>query len=189
MKVETGTLLVVLLLLVSAGTGYFVGFTNQKKMITSDSTTTPSTLSTSYGSNNTVFVMNVNGSYYYADDISRDIVVMNPGYSYFLNGSVLFDGVEFETICSPTYSGCPTQTNTTKSTTVLAGAFRFSMAFPDGSDETVGSIIGDLTYVFALSQHTSPRAGILVEYVQYDYPYNFPPYHVFLLVSNPSCCG
>jgi hypothetical protein len=129
--------------------------------------------------------MNVNGSLYYADDISKDTVVQNPGYAYFLNGSVTFDGVKFETICPSTYSGCPTPTGTAvqNQMTVMAGAVKMNVTFPDRSTETIGEVFGDSTYAFVLSQHTNPRAGLVIEYVTYNYPNNFPPYHAFLLVS------
>lgn len=180
MKNEIIAALLVLLVIASAGTGYLVGVGNQR------TTTSTTTLSTVYVSKSRVFTMNVNGSLYYADDVSNDTVVQNPGYAYFLNASVTFSGVRFEMICPTIYAGCPIPTGTAvkNQTIVLAGAFRFNMTFPDGSTETTGNIIGDSTYVFALSQHTDPRAGILIEYVEYNYPHNFPPYHAFLLVSS-----
>lgn len=188
MKFAVTAALLILMVLAGTGAGYFVAFPGQRAS-TSIPITTSSMVSTPNVTHSNVFVTNVNNSFYYADDISQDTVVQNPGYSYFLNGSVLFDGVKFEMICPRTFVGCPTKSNTTESVTIMAGAFEFSVKFVDGSNETIGTIIGDLTYVFALSQHTNPRAGILIEYIQYGYPNNFPAYRVFLLVSYPSCCG
>jgi hypothetical protein len=37
--------------------------------------------------------------------------------------------------------------------------------------------------VHVLSQRANLRAGTLIEYVEYNYPYNFPPYKTFLLVQ------
>jgi hypothetical protein len=77
--------------------------------------------------------MTVNGSLYYADNISKDISVGNPGDSYFLNGSVTFLGVKFETLCPPSYSGCPVPPGTTITTytTMYIGAIRLNATFPD----------------------------------------------------------
>lgn len=154
---------------------------------TSPSVSTVTTTYTSLSiSHSKVFLMEVNGSLYYADDVSEDISVGAPGYSYFLNGSVAFSGVKFETICPPIYAGCPIPSGTTiqNQTIVYAGAIRLNVTFSDGNTETIGGVIGDSTYMFVLSQHAYPRAGILIEYVTYNYPNNFPPYHAFLLVSS-----
>jgi hypothetical protein len=137
--------------------------------------------------NKGVFIMNVNGSFYYADDVSSDIEVDNPGYAHFHNASVTFDGVKFETICPQEYSGCPEPAgNKTVQTQVWMGVYEFNMTFPNGTTETTQGFIGDSTYTFALSNHASPRAGILIEYIEYNYPNNLlgnGPYHTFLLVS------
>ena len=150
------------------------------------STQTDATTSATYTSvsNNGIYLMKVNGSFYWADDVSKDIVVQNPGYSYFLNGSVTFDGVTFKTICPPTYAGCPVPPGTTiqNQTIVMAGAIRFNMTFPDKTTETAGNIIGDSIYMFVLSHHY-PKAGMLIEYVN-DFPHNSVAYGVFLLVSS-----
>jgi hypothetical protein len=132
-----------------------------------------------------VFVMNISGSFYYVDDVSSDTIIGSPGYSYFLNGSITFNGVKFETYCPPSSAGCPSPGNRSVqiTETVMAGLIFFNAIFPDGSNETAVSIIGDSTYVVALSRHIAPRAGMLVEYLDYNYPNNFPPYHTFLLVS------
>ena len=179
--------LLVVVLIVGAGTGYFVGIANERSVTVASTfaSTSTTTLSTAYVFKSRVFAMDVNGTLFYADDVSNDTRVENPGYSYFTNGSVTFDGVKFEMVCPPSYNGCPAKAGVNQTVTLLAGAFRFNMTFPDGASETGGNVIGDLTYVFALSPHSTPRAGILIEYIMYDYPHNFPPYHVFLLVSNP----
>ncbi len=188
MKNGVAAALLVLVVVVSVGTGYLVGGANLR-ITTSVSTTT---LSTAYVFRGGVFTMNVNGSLFYADNISGDMVVQNPGYAYFMNGSVTFDGVKFETICLPNYSGCPIPAGTVQNQTRTvpgAGAITIKMTFPDKNTETRGEVIGDSTYVFVLSQHANPRAGVLIEYIEYNYPHNFPPYKAFLLVSTPSCCG
>lgn len=113
----------------------------------------------------------VNGSAYYADNMTSDITVGNPGYSYFLNGSVTFMGVKFATICPPIYAGCPIPPGTTVTTqeTVGAGAIRLNLTFPDGSNETIGGVIGDITYFFVFSHHANPQAGILIVYTSSGY--------------------
>jgi len=137
---------------------------------------------------NVVFLMSVNGTWYWADNISNDIVVGAPGYSYFLNSSVILDGVKFQTICPSIYRDCPGSNSS--STVVMAGAIRFNMSFPDGANETVGGVIGDSNILYVFSQHSTPRAGMLIEYVNdYGYPHydNGRAYAVFLLGS--SCGG
>jgi len=108
--------------------------------------------------------MTVNGSLYYADDVSSDITLGGPGYSYFHNASVTFLGVTFETYCPPSDSGCPVPSGTTitSTTTVMLGLIRFSATFPDGTTETMNAVIGDATYVYVFSRHTDPQAGILI---------------------------
>jgi hypothetical protein len=129
--------------------------------------------------------MNVSGSYYWADDVSKDIVIGSPGYSYFLNGSVTFDGVKFQTICPSIYRDCPGSNSS--STIVYADVIQLKMTFPNGTNETVGHA-GFFTAIptYSLSQNSAPRAGMLIEYVN-DYPHNSVDYAVFLLVS--SCGG
>jgi hypothetical protein len=114
-------------------------------------------------------------------EVSSDIAIPSPGYGYFLNGSVYFMGVRFSTICPPIYSGCPgSSTGSQTVTTVLAGAIRLNMTFPDGKIETSGAVIGDSTYVPILSKHVGPRAGMLIE-ISYGAPVTTD--RVFLLVS------
>jgi hypothetical protein len=110
--------------------------------------------------------MTVNGSLYYFDDVSSDITVGNPGYSFFHNASVTFLGVKFVTYCPPTYGGCPVPSGTTitTATTMFLGAIRLNATFADKSTETFGAVIGDDPYVFAFSRHSDPQAGVLVVY-------------------------
>ena len=127
--------------------------------------------------------MTINGSTYCTADVSKDTAVGNPGYSYFLNGSVDFMGVHFMTYCPPNYSGCPVPQNYTTTTqttiTMSIGAMRFNMTFPDKSIEIAGNVIGDSRTVLMLSNHVNPRAGILIQAAP-SYGYN-----VFLLVRYP----
>lgn len=184
MKNGTIAALLVVAILAGAGAGYFIGSTGQRQTTLVSTTTLPATQV-----NRNVFVMNVSGSFYYADDISSDVVLQNPGYAYFRNASVTFDGVKFETICPQGYSGCPVPSGNTTTqivTQVLIGVYKFNMTFPDSTTETTQGFIGDTTYTFALSNHVSPRAGMLIEYIEYNYPNNLSgngPYHTFLLVS------
>jgi hypothetical protein len=183
MRNEVVAAVVILLVIASAGAaGYFVGVSSQRTTTLVSTTTLPANYV-----NKNVFVINVNGSLYYADDISSDTVVQNPGYTYFRNTSVAFDGVKFETVCPQEDLGCPVLAGnkTTQTVTVMLGVYQFKMTFPNGTTVTTGSAIGDLTYTYAISN----GAGMLIEYVEYNYPNNFLPYHVFLLVSVQSSCG
>lgn len=133
--------------------------------VTKTETTTVTTTSTATLLNSTqVPTMTVNGSLYYADDVSTDMTLGGPGYSFFHNASVTFLGVTFETYCPPSDSGCPVPpgTTVTTTTTVFLSLIRFNATFPDGITETVSGVIGDATYVYFFSQHTDPQAGIVI---------------------------
>jgi len=110
--------------------------------------------------------MTVNGSLYYADNVTMDISGGNPGYLHFQNTSVTFLGVKFDTYCPPSYGGCPVTTGTTimAQTSMSIGAIRVNATFPDDSTETMNAVIGDLDYVFLLSRHGNPQTGVLVVY-------------------------
>jgi len=112
----------------------------------------------------TASMTTVNGSSFSADNVTGDITVGNPGYSYFLNGSVTFMGVTFATICLPVYAGCPIPpgTSATSQETVGAGAISLNVRFPDGTNETIGDVIGPTIHFFVLSHHANPQAGILI---------------------------
>ncbi|MGD0638235.1 MAG: hypothetical protein ABSA72_09385, partial [Nitrososphaerales archaeon] len=97
------------------------------KTVTTENTATAETS----GLKSVVFLMDVNGSYYWADDVSNDIVIGSPGYSYFVNGSVAFDGVKFQTICPSVYRDCPGSNSS--STIVWADVLQLKMTFPNGT--------------------------------------------------------
>jgi hypothetical protein len=177
----------------SAGAGYLVGVANSHHPTASVvsaisstlvvSTTTTTTVTSRYTPvvNNEVFLMQVNGSYYWADDVSKDTEVGLPGYSFFYNGSITFDGVRFTTICPPNYLGCPNPYgNVTSTATVLMGVMSFTMTFPDKTTEN-GFMFTTETPCYYISHH-SPRAGMLVEYVG-GYSLTPVPFAVFLLVA------
>jgi hypothetical protein len=117
----------------------------------------------------------INGSNYCVIDVSGDIIVNNPGYSYFINGSVTFLGVKFQTICSSNYQGCPNSTGS--STQMMIGAIKLNMTFPDQTVETAGQAIGTSEHILILSNHFAPRGGL-----QYDYGPS-PHFRVLLLVQ------
>jgi hypothetical protein len=129
--------------------------------------------------------MTINGSAYCTTDVSKDIVVQNPGYSYFLNGSITFMGVGFQTICPAHYSGCPGSNST--STVVYAGAIKVAVTFPDKSNETIGEVIGDSHYVLIISRHNDPKVGIQIQYIPglYASGASISNYQVLLLVQAP----
>lgn len=124
----------------------------------------------------------LNGTRFCADDVGNDTMIGDPGYSYFLNGSVTFMGVTFQTYCPSGYTGCPGAANGT-ATTVFLGIMRFTMTFPDGTNETVGAAIGDLTYINIFSSHSNPRAGMVISISEGAH---VATAHVFLLVSEAS---
>lgn len=120
----------------------------------------------------------LNATEFCAADVANDTVLGGPGYSYFRNGSITFMGVTFRTFCPSEYMGCPGANNT--AATVMLGIMTFTMTFPDKTNETTGSPIGDLTYIPILSNHSNPRAGMLIEITNGAHETTD---HVFLLVS------
>ena len=109
-------------------------------------------------------VINVNGTEYCALDVSSDILLGNPGYSYFMTAdAIVFNGVTFRTICPSGYQGCPNVSADKTITQLTAGDIVVRLSFQDGTNETVGSVIGDLSgNLTILSIHGNPRAGILI---------------------------
>jgi hypothetical protein len=53
-----------------------------------------------------------------------------------------------------------------------------NVTFSDGTKVMVGGVIGDSTNFFAISHHTDPKAGILIEYISSTHSYK-----AFLLLS------
>ena len=100
--------------------------------------------------------------------MSSDILLGNPGYSYFTTAdAIVFNGVTFRTICPSGYEGCPNVSGDKTITQLKAGDIVVSLGFQDRTNETVGSVIGDLSgNLTILSHHENPRAGIFIEYVQ-----------------------
>jgi hypothetical protein len=121
----------------------------------------------------------INGVSYCTDDVTTYIVMQNPGYGYFPNRSISFMGVRFDTVCQPGYAGCPGNSNSKQTTTVLAAAIELTLTFPGNSYETIGDVIGASTQVIILSNHIDPKAGIIISRGNTGY-------NVFLLVqANP----
>ncbi len=139
---------------------------------------TPFPTSTSLcGSNSSIAT--VNETTFCSDDVSNDIVVQNPGgYAYFLNGSIIFMGVNFTSICPQGYYGCPGMSGTKQVTTMSVGVVRLDLTFPDQTTETIGGIIGINYFLTLLSTHANPRAGIMLLDTHSGY-------QVFLLVQAP----
>ncbi|HYC11208.1 MAG TPA: hypothetical protein VEC02_00910, partial [Nitrososphaerales archaeon] len=71
--------IMVVVLIVGAGTGYLVGIANQRATAVVSASTPPATLSTAYVFKSRIFAMDVNGTLFYADDVSNDTHVENPG--------------------------------------------------------------------------------------------------------------
>ena len=127
--------------------------------------------------------MAVSGTEFCSVEVTNDTVLGNPGYSYFKNGSISFMGVTFQTICPPGGMGCPGVTSRTA--TMFSGEMRFTMTFPDHTNETAWGITGVDPYVPILSVHSNPKAGMLIEDEGYDAQMGEEIVHVFLLVEEP----
>jgi hypothetical protein len=169
--------MIIVALLVGAATVYvWEGSNPSPSRSSSEATRTVTTTMQSTGPE--VMLMTINETQYYADDVSNDFALQNPGYSYILNGSITFMGVQFRTNCPPVYAGCPEPPGSTNQTreTVTLGVISFNMTWQqDKSSETAGGMIGDSTYVYFLSKRAGPSAGILIE--------NVPSAKAFLLVQ------
>lgn len=128
-------------------------------------------------------LLSMNGSTFCAIDISSDIAIENPGYSYFLNQSVDFMGIRFVTWCPSAYAGCPGQSNGSSETqtALYTSAIRMSITFPDRTSETIGAVIGDASHLLLISKHTDPHAGLSIQFVSNGYSAS---YRVLLLVED-----
>jgi len=124
-------------------------------------------------------VITLNKTAYCADDVANDTVVGGPGYSYFLNGTITYLGVTFEPYCPSIYRGCPGANSS--ASMVMLGIMRFTMTFPDNTNETGSSVIEDGYYAQILSNHSDPRAGMLIEITYGAHATT----HVYLLVEKP----
>jgi len=122
-------------------------------------------------------VITLNSTEYCADDVANDAAIGSPGYSYFRNDSVTFEGVKFQTICPSSYRGCPGANGS--ASLVMLGIMRFTMTFPDNTNETASSVIADFSYAQILSNHSDPRAGMLIEITYGAHATT----HVYLLVE------
>jgi hypothetical protein len=122
----------------------------------------------------------LNGTAFCAHDVANDTVLGGPGYSYFRNGSITFIGVTFRTICPSNDMGCPGANST--AATVTLGIMSFTMTFPDKTNVTASAPIGDDTYIPILSNHSNPRAGMLIEITNEA---QGSTARVFLLVEEP----
>jgi hypothetical protein len=132
-----------------------------------------------YSCGTTSKMTSVNGSLYCVDDVTSNVMFQNPGYSYFLNESVNFMGVKFETYCPPNFYGCPGGTNGSNPTIVLIAAIKMNLTFPGHVNETISRVIGHSDEVTVLSMHSNPRAGVLIRYTNQSY-------QMFLLVQASS---
>ena len=168
-----------------SSTGYSSGtstFTTGSSSVQTASVTHSSIVLT-FSSCNTL--MNINGTEYCALDVSSDILLGNPGYSYFTSAdAIVFNGVTFRTICPSGYEGCPNAVQNATVTIVGIGAINLGLAFQDKTNETVGSVLGDFSgNLTILSNHRNPRAGFLIEYVQPSGTNKGPLFRTFLLVQ------
>ena len=104
-------------------------------------------------------LMEINGTGYCAIEVSNDIVLGNPGYSYFTSAdAIMFNGVTFTTICPSGYRGCPNASAYRTITDLSAGDISLSLTFQDKASEIVGNVLPEYGILTILSIHTNPRA-------------------------------
>jgi hypothetical protein len=132
-------------------------------------------------SSNTAPTMTVNGSTYYADDVTSVMVAENPGTFHFDNGSVTFLGVTFQTLCTNYGDGCPVPPPPPGTIQIVSSGAGISLnvTFPDHISETISGAFPLVpVYFYTFTHHTNPQAGILIVYT-----YASPSYKSYLLVS------
>ncbi|MGD0395407.1 MAG: hypothetical protein ABSB26_00670 [Nitrososphaerales archaeon] len=123
--------------------------------------------------------LEVVGELYSAVEITDLLVIPTLGYSHFVNNSITYLGVEFQTVCPSSVIGCPGSTITTATNPADNGVFiKVSITFVGGPEETLTESIGGLGYAPVVSSHVHPSAGILVEYIA-----KIHSYRAFLLVT------
>ncbi len=109
------------------------------------------------------FYMEVTGAVYYAIEVTNDLSIPRQGYSHFLNASVTFMGVEFQTVCPSSTEGCPGYTG--GNSTLIGQFVKIRISFPHGGQETLTEAICGDAYSPLTSSHTDPAAGYVAEYV------------------------
>jgi hypothetical protein len=149
-------LLAIVIVVVLVSASLFLTIGQASKSPTASTTSGTATVNTS--------TMTVNGSQYYADNVTK--IMNTQGTTFHLdNGSVTFRGVEFQTICTDYSSGCPgvppPPANTTY--TLPSGpGITLNVTFPDHSSEMI--VFPIVVHFYAFSNHANPRAGILFVY-------------------------
>jgi len=104
--------------------------------------------------------VSINSTKFCALDITSELEFAGNGYSSLPN-PITYLGVRFSTVCqdnvtcgtSPPSSGGGTTTVTT------VAVFKFNLAFSDGTNETIGTVLGDSIPPPVLSHHSDPTAG------------------------------
>ncbi len=179
------TIVIIVIVIVAAITaGYFV-----LNSTATPTTSTSSSTSSLHSSSSTTLVSNacnsivLNGESYCSLNVTNDIVLGEPGESYFVNGTTAINymGVTFEPLCPTNIQGCPNQQTSGTLMEMSSGAIQISLTFPDNSTAVIGSILqnGGEEPLTILSNHTNPTAGVYIEYVAASSHF----YDTFLLVS------
>jgi hypothetical protein len=150
-------LLAIVIVVVLISTSLFLTIGQASKSRTASTTSGTATVNTS--------TVTVNGSQYYADNVTKIMNTQGTTF-HFNNGSVTFLGVEFQTICTDYSSRCPgvppPPANTTY-TLPSGSGITLNVTFPDHNSERIAFPIL-VHYLYAFSNHTNPRAGILFVY-------------------------
>ncbi len=109
----------------------------------------------------------VGGEDFCLRDVTDDFALPNPGFGYILNGSIVYMGVKFTTVCPQRPSQCGASDSNT--TTPLALAVEITLSFPDGAQQTIGGVVGDSNQFTAISTQVDPRAGVEIRYQSQTY--------------------
>lgn len=130
----------------------------------------------------TMMITTVDGTTYYADNVTSLMIAEDMGTFHFNNGSVTFLGVTFQTICTDYYSQCPgvPPPPSGMTVTVASGAgISVNVTFADQASEDLVEGFPVVPVSFnALTSHSDPQAGILIVNTGSD-----AGYKVYLLVS------
>jgi hypothetical protein len=108
--------------------------------------------------------VSINSTKFCALDITSELQFAGNGYSLLPN-PITYLGVRFSTVCQENVT-CGTSSQSPGSVTATAttvAAFKFNLAFSDGTNETIGTVLRDSIPPPVLSHHSDPIAGFEME--------------------------
>lgn len=152
-------------LVVVAALGYY-SYTNPGGAASINSSFVPTSelSNATISTESTTMVTTVNGTTYYADNVTS-IMVTSLSF-HFKNESVMFDGINFQTICTTYAGGCPGVSAPPPGVIVVypsGPGITLNVTFPHNNSQTIGGGFPIVpVYFHAFTLDTNPQAGILI---------------------------